>query len=56
MVCYACCGRLQHAVQHARQAGIRAVVFNSRGTSNSPVKTPQLYSASFTEDLRFVFY
>ena len=37
---------------HAREAGIRAVVFNSRGTSGSPVLTAQFYSASFTEDMR----
>lgn len=42
----------QHAVRHAREAGIRAVVFNSRGTSESPVTTAQFYSASYTEDLR----
>ena len=45
---------VQHAVRHARDAGIRAVVFNSRGTSDSPVTTAQFYSASFTEDMRWV--
>lgn len=45
---------VQHAVVHAREAGIRAVIFNSRGTSDSPVTTPQFYSASFTGDLRCV--
>ena len=45
---------LQHAVVHARNAGIRAVVFNSRGTSGSPVTSAQFYSASYTEDLRAV--
>lgn len=45
---------VQHAVVHAREAGIRAVVFNSRGTSGSPVTTAQFYSASFTDDLRRV--
>jgi hypothetical protein len=45
---------VQHAVVHARQAGIRAVVFNSRGTSASPVTTAQFYSASYTGDLRCV--
>lgn len=39
---------------HAREAGIRAVVFNSRGTSDSPVSTAQFYSASFTDDMRCV--
>lgn len=45
---------VQHAVVHAREAGIRAVVFNSRGTSASPVTTAQFYSASFTGDMRCV--
>ena len=45
---------VQHAVVHARRAGIRAIVFNSRGTSESPVTTAQFYSASYTEDLRCV--
>lgn len=44
---------VQHAVEHARAAGIRAVVFNSRGTSGSPVTTAQFYSSSYTEDLRW---
>jgi predicted alpha/beta-fold hydrolase len=39
---------VQYAVVHAREAGIRAVVFNGRGTSDSPITTPQFYSASFT--------
>lgn len=43
-----------HAVQQARKCGIRAVVFNSRGTGDSPVTTPQYYSASFTGDTRHV--
>lgn len=42
-----------HAVASARRAGIRAVVFNSRGTADSPVTTPQFYSASFTGDTRW---
>ncbi len=42
-----------HAVASARRAGIRAVVFNSRGTADSPVVTPQFYSASFTGDTRW---
>ncbi len=45
---------VQHMVVSARQAGFRAVVFNSRGTSDSPVTSPQFYSASFTGDLRLV--
>lgn len=45
---------VQHAVIHAREAGIRAVVFNGRGTSDSPVTTAQYYSASYTDDLRAV--
>ena len=45
---------IQHAVVHAREAGFRAVVFNPRGCSGSPVVTPQFYSASYTGDLRRV--
>lgn len=45
---------VQHAVLAARHVGIRAAVFNSRGTADSPVLTPQFYSASFTEDTREV--
>jgi predicted alpha/beta-fold hydrolase len=45
---------VQHAVLQARHAGVRAAVFNSRGTADSPVLTPQFYSASFTEDTREV--
>ena len=43
---------VQHAARHAREGGLRAVVFNSRGTSDAPVTTAQFYSASYTEDLR----
>jgi predicted alpha/beta-fold hydrolase len=43
---------VQHAVQAARGRGIRACVFNSRGTADSPVTTPQFYSASFTGDAK----
>ncbi|GBF96019.1 hypothetical protein Rsub_08834 [Raphidocelis subcapitata] len=45
---------VQHAVQQARAVGVRAAVFNSRGTAQSPVLTPQFYSASFTGDTREV--
>lgn len=45
---------VQHLVLGARAAGFRAVVFNSRGTSDSPVTSPQFYSASFTGDTRVV--
>lgn len=45
---------VQHAVLQARHAGVRAAVFNSRGTADSPVLTPQFYSASFTDDTREV--
>jgi predicted alpha/beta-fold hydrolase len=45
---------VQHAVLHAKEAGIRAIVFNSRATSGSPVTTAQFYSASFTGDMRCV--
>lgn len=36
----------------ARDRGWRVVVFNSRGCGNSPVTTPQFYSASFLGDMR----
>lgn len=49
-----CDAYVQHAVLQARHAGIRAAVFNSRGTADSPVITPQFYSASFTGDTREV--
>lgn len=39
---------------HAKKAGIRAIVFNSRATSDSPVTTAQFYSASWTGDMRDV--
>lgn len=45
---------VQHTVLHAKQAGIRAIVFNSRATSDSPVTTAQFYSASYTGDMRNV--
>lgn len=44
---------VKHMVEHARRSGIRAVVFNSRGTSDGPVTSPQFYSASFTGDVRW---
>ncbi|KAL0923677.1 hypothetical protein M5K25_007743 [Dendrobium thyrsiflorum] len=42
---------VRHMLVRARKKGWRVVVFNSRGCANSPVTTPQFYSASFTEDL-----
>lgn len=45
---------VQHMIARAWQSGIRCVVFNSRGTSDSPVTTPQFYSACFTGDMRAV--
>lgn len=45
---------VQHLAAQAARAGMRAVVFNSRGTSDGPVTTPQFYSASFTGDLAAV--
>ncbi|GJP54053.1 hypothetical protein CLOM_g13169 [Closterium sp. NIES-68] len=45
---------VRHMLVRARRAGWGAVVFNSRGCANSPVTSPQFYSASFTEDLRQV--
>ena len=37
----------------ASQYGFRSVVFNSRGTSDQAVTSPQFYSASFTGDMRY---
>ncbi|KAI5062332.1 hypothetical protein GOP47_0022871, partial [Adiantum capillus-veneris] len=45
---------VRHLLVRARKRGWNVVVFNSRGCANSPVTTPQFYSASFTEDLRQV--
>eukprot|EP00891_Asterochloris_glomerata_P000961 jgi/Astpho2/961/e_gw1.00016.122.1_t len=45
---------VRYMVQACSQHGVRAVVFNSRGTSDGPVTSPQFYSASFTGDMRQV--
>ncbi|XP_056174063.1 embryogenesis-associated protein EMB8 [Syzygium oleosum] len=45
---------VRHMLVRARSKGWRVVVFNSRGCGDSPVTTPQFYSASFTGDLRQV--
>jgi predicted alpha/beta-fold hydrolase len=45
---------VKHFVSECWAQGYRAVVFNSRGTSDSPVTSPQFYSASFTGDTRAV--
>ncbi|KAL2610814.1 hypothetical protein R1flu_022506 [Riccia fluitans] len=45
---------VRHMALRVKRAGWRPVVFNSRGCADSPVTTPQFYSASFTEDLRQV--
>ncbi|XP_047336010.1 embryogenesis-associated protein EMB8-like [Impatiens glandulifera] len=45
---------VRHMLVTARNNGWRVVVFNSRGCANSPVITPQFYSASFIEDIREV--
>ena len=37
------CSYVLHAVHRAARHGIRAVVFNSRGTADSPVLTPQVW-------------
>ncbi|XP_031496238.1 embryogenesis-associated protein EMB8 isoform X1 [Nymphaea colorata] len=47
---------VRHMLVRAKKNGWRVVVFNSRGCADSPVTTPQFYSASFTEDLRQVVY
>ncbi|KAK9851534.1 hypothetical protein WJX84_003856 [Apatococcus fuscideae] len=45
---------VQHMVVAARREGVRAIVFNGRGTANSPVTSPQFYSASYTGDMKGV--
>ena len=45
---------VQHLVASARRTGFRPVVFNSRGTSGSPVTSARFYSASFVGDLDLV--
>jgi|TARA_B110000967_G_scaffold208367_1_gene260312 predicted alpha/beta-fold hydrolase len=45
---------LKHFLNRARRMGYRCVAFNCRGTANSPLTTPQFYSASFTGDIRNV--
>ncbi|CAI9093409.1 OLC1v1028907C1 [Oldenlandia corymbosa var. corymbosa] len=42
---------VRHMVVRARSKGWRVVVFNSRGCGDSPVTTPQFYSASFLGDM-----
>lgn len=45
---------LKHFLKRAHFGGYRCVAFNCRGTANSPLTTPQFYSASFTGDIREV--
>ncbi|XP_010100196.2 embryogenesis-associated protein EMB8 [Morus notabilis] len=45
---------VRHMLISARSKGWRVVVFNSRGCGESPVTTPQFYSASFLGDMREV--
>lgn len=42
---------VRHMLVKARSKGWRVVVFNSRGCGDSPVTTPQFYSASFLGDM-----
>lgn len=42
---------VRHMLLRARSKGWRVVVFNSRGCGDSPVTTPQFYSASFLGDM-----
>ncbi|KAL3645512.1 hypothetical protein CASFOL_010692 [Castilleja foliolosa] len=42
---------VRHMLMRARSKGWRVVVFNSRGCGDSPVITPQFYSASFLGDI-----
>lgn len=45
---------VRHMLLRARSKGWRVVVFNSRGCGDSPVTTPQFYSASFLGDIQEV--
>ncbi|XP_057456877.1 embryogenesis-associated protein EMB8 [Lotus japonicus] len=45
---------VRHLLARARSKGWRVVVFNSRGCGDSPVTTPQFYSASFLGDMHEV--
>eukprot|EP00246_Nothoceros_aenigmaticus_P001554 TRINITY_DN12047_c0_g1_i1.p1 TRINITY_DN12047_c0_g1~~TRINITY_DN12047_c0_g1_i1.p1 ORF type:complete len:404 (+),score=36.01 TRINITY_DN12047_c0_g1_i1:256-1467(+) len=45
---------VRHMILRLRLRGWRPAVFNSRGCGDSPVTSPQFYSASYTEDLRQV--
>ncbi|XP_027355507.1 embryogenesis-associated protein EMB8 [Abrus precatorius] len=45
---------VRHMLVRARSNGWRVVVFNSRGCGDSPVTTPQFYSASFLGDMHEV--
>ncbi|KAL0016101.1 hypothetical protein SO802_003170 [Lithocarpus litseifolius] len=45
---------VRHMLVRARSKGWRVVVFNSRGCGDSPVTTPQFYSASFIGDMHEV--
>ena len=45
---------MQHLICRLWRQGVPSVVFNSRGTSDSPVTSPQFYSASYTGDTRLV--
>ncbi|CAH9068740.1 unnamed protein product [Cuscuta europaea] len=45
---------VRHMLVRAKNKGWRVVVFNSRGCGNSPVTTPQFYSASFLGDIHEV--
>lgn len=46
------CNYVRHFVVRARERGFRVVVFNSRGCADSPVISPQFYSARFTSDMK----
>ncbi|WCJ18750.1 alpha/beta-Hydrolases superfamily protein [Euphorbia peplus] len=45
---------VRHMLVRAKSKGWRIVVFNSRGCGDSPVITPQFYSASFLGDMHEV--
>ena len=43
---------MKHAVNDAVMSGYRPVVLNHKGSEGMPMTIPELYSASFTDDLR----
>lgn len=45
---------IRKAVQRLNARGWQCVVLNARGCADTPLKTAQLFSSAYTEDVRFV--